>query len=119
MNVISKKRAYLISNGIFLISLGILIATDAWWPWILVAIWATLASRQYLSGRYYYAAFSSLIFLGFFVFSLFRLDYAILAPVIPIVLGVFIMLRGYLSKEKQTECNTSVEILDDTHPDKS
>ena len=66
-NSLSKKKADAISNGIFLVGLGILVYTGSWWPAILLVIWATLAFRQYATGRLYDLAVSSLILLGLFL----------------------------------------------------
>lgn len=46
-----KRKADVISNGFFLILLGLLFYTDRWWPGILFAIGLTCALRQYLTGR--------------------------------------------------------------------
>src|SRR5215211_4349228 len=46
-----KRKANAISNGVFLVLLGILFYTDQWWPGILFALGLTFAIRQYLTGR--------------------------------------------------------------------
>lgn len=113
LKVLSKKKAYAISNGIFLISLGVLIVTKAWWPGILLAIWATVASRQYLSGRFYYAIISSIVLLGLFALSFFKFDFDILAPILLVVGGIFIIFREYFFTEDTNGEEKSVEILED------
>lgn len=115
--VMSKKKAHSISNGIFLISLGILIVTNAWWPGILLAIWATLASRQFLSGRLYYAIISSIVLLGLFTISFFKYDFDILAPVLLVVGGIFIIVREYFFTEDTNGEEKSVEIIEDADLD--
>jgi hypothetical protein len=46
-----KRKADIISNGVFLILLGYLFYTGQWWPGILFALGLTFAIRQYLTGR--------------------------------------------------------------------
>lgn len=46
-----KRKADTISNGVFLILLGVLFYTGQWWPGILFALSLTFAIRQYLTGR--------------------------------------------------------------------
>jgi hypothetical protein len=46
-----KRKADTISNGVFLVLLGILFYTEQWWPGILFALGLTFAVRQYLTGR--------------------------------------------------------------------
>lgn len=46
-----KRKADIISNGVFLILLGFLFYTGQWWPGILFALGITFAIRQYLTGR--------------------------------------------------------------------
>ena len=91
--ILSKKKTEAIANGAFLICLGILFATDAWWPGILLAIWVSLAVRQYFSGRLYDLMMSSFILLGLFVISLLKLDWSILMPVLFVVGGIYIIFR--------------------------
>jgi hypothetical protein len=113
LKVMSKKKASAVSNGIFLISLAILIVTDAWWPGIIIAVWATVASRQYLSGRYYYAVISSIVLLGLVVVSYVKFDFDILAPVILAVAGLFIIVREYFFTEDTNGEDKAVEIIED------
>lgn len=46
-----KRKAEVISNGVFLILLGFLFYTGKWWPGILFALGLTCAIRQFLTGR--------------------------------------------------------------------
>ncbi len=117
LKIVSKKRASAISNGIFLIAIGILIVTGAWWPGILLALWATVASRQYLSGRMYYAILSSIVLLGLFALSYFKFDFDILAPVLLVVVGIFIIIREYFFAEDTNGEEKSKEIIEDASID--
>jgi len=108
----SFKRANRISNGIFLVSLALLFLTNLWWPGILLAIWATLFSKQYLSGRLYDAGISSVVFLGLFLLTLFEFHY--LAPVLLLVGGIFLIFREFSSPEDTNGEEKSVEIIEES-----
>jgi hypothetical protein len=95
MFTMSKKRADAISNGIFLIGLGILAFADFWWPGILLAIWVSLAVRQLFTGRFYDLVISTIILLGLFTVSILKLDWSVLVPVLLIVGGIYIIFREY------------------------
>ena len=110
---VSKRKATGISNGVFLISIGILFYTNTWWPGILLAIWATLALRQYLSGRHYDLIITSIILLGLFIITLFQLDWTLLLPVLFVVGGIYIIFREYFFAEEAIEEDKSEEIKDD------
>lgn len=113
----SKKKAHAISNGIFLISLGILIFTNTWWPGMLIALWATLASRQYLTGRVYQAIVTSIVLIGLFVVSLVKFDYEIIAPVILVVGGIFLIVREYYFEDDTNGEETSQKLSEDADID--
>jgi hypothetical protein len=112
--VMSKKKANAISNGVFLISLAILIVTGDWWPGIILAIWATLVTRQFLTGRYYYAVVSSVVFLGIVIVSHFQFDFDILAPVLLVIGGLFIIVREYFFTEDTNGEDKAIEIIEDS-----
>lgn len=116
--LVSKKKIDAISNGAFLISLGILFATDTWWPGILLAIWVTLALRQYLSGRSYDLFVSTLILIGLFLISILKLDWAILMPILFVIGGIYIIFREYFFSEDTNGEDKSQEILDDIDDDR-
>lgn len=114
----SKKKAHAISNGIFLISLGILIFTNAWWPGILLALWASIATRQFLTGRVYYAMLTSFILLGLFFVTLFKFhDY--LAPVILVIGGIFLIVKEYFFEDTAYGEDKSQQLLEDAEIDES
>lgn len=96
---ISKKKADAISNGVFLIGLGILIYTNAWWPGILLALWATLAVRQYLTNRIYDLAITTILLLGLFLVTFLNLNWSVLVPVLLILGGIHIIFREYCVAE--------------------
>lgn len=111
--ILSKRKSEAISNGVLLISLGILFYTNAWWPGILLAIWATLALRQYLSGRIYDLMISSVILIGLFLITFFNVNWSLLMPILFIVGGIYIIFREYFFAGATDEEDKSEEIKDD------
>jgi hypothetical protein len=98
-SVMSKRKADAISNGVFLVSLGILLYTNAWWPGILLGLWATLAVRQYLTGRLYDLIMTSIILIGLFFVTLLHLDWSIVVPILLVLGGIHIIFREYCVAE--------------------
>ena len=45
-HLMPKRKADAISNGAFLIALGILFYTNYWWPGILAAIWVNIGIKN-------------------------------------------------------------------------
>ena len=111
--ILSKRKTDAIANGIFLISLGLLFYTNYWWPGILLAIWASLAARQYLSGRVYDLAISSAILLSLFIISIIKLDWAILMPILFVIGGLYIIFREYFFSEENDESTDPKDIDND------
>jgi len=105
----SKKKADGISNGIFLIGIGILVFTDGWWPGILAVLWATLAVRQLLTGRLYDLILTSIILLGLVIISLLNLNWTIIAPVLLILGGIHLIFREYCVAEGVEDEDVIVE----------
>lgn len=106
---LSKRKANAISNGIFLICLGVLFYTSAWWPGILVAIWALLATRQVLTRRFYDLFISSVILLGLFCVYYLKVTWDVLMPVLFVIGGIYIIFREFYQSREETE----VEHIDD------
>lgn len=92
---ISKKKAEAISSGIFLIALGLLFYFNAWWPGILLAMWAFLATRQSLTGRHFDAIVTTFILVGLFTVMTFQISWAVLGPLLFMVGGFYIIFREY------------------------
>lgn len=116
--ITSKRKADTISNGAFLIALGILFATDTWWPGILLAIWVTLALRQYLAGRIYDLCISTAILMGLFAISIFKWNWSVLMPILFVVGGIYIIFREYFFGEDTNGEDKSQEIIDDLDDDR-
>lgn len=117
--ILSKRKSDAISNGVFLIALGLLFYTNFWWPGILLAIWAALGLRQYLTGRIYDFIISSVILLGLFIITFFKLDWSVLMPVLFVVGGIYIIFREYFFAEDTNGEDKSQEIKDDIDDSKS
>lgn len=111
---ISKKKSEAIANGVFLIAIGILFFTNYWWPGILLAIWASLALRQYFSGRIYDLCISSVILLGLFASTYFDFEWSVLVPVIFVIAGIYVIFREYFFSEDTNGEDKAEEILDDS-----
>lgn len=107
-----KKKAHAISNGIFLIGLGILVLTNAWWPGILMALWAMLASRQFLTGRKYQAALTTVVLLGLFIVAMLKFDYDMIAPVVLVVAGIYLIVKEFYF-EGDTNGEEASELIKD------
>lgn len=90
---IPKKRAHALSNGIFLVFVAIMVFTNLWWPWIILAIGITLATRQYLTGRIYYSALTTVIAGLLFFMEFFRFGWNEYIPVLLLIAGIFIIVR--------------------------
>lgn len=103
--IFSKRKTEAIANGCFLIALGVLFYTGAWWPGILLAIWVLLAVRQYFSGRKYDLFISSFILLGLFLVNYFKFDWTVLMPILFVIGGVYIIFREYFFSEDTIEDN--------------
>ncbi|MEC7839329.1 MAG: hypothetical protein VX777_04745 [Chlamydiota bacterium] len=106
---LSKRKADAISNGVFLISLGILFYTSSWWPGILLAIWAMLATREFLTGRLYDLFITSTIFLGLYCVYFLNIQWAILMPIIFVIGGIYIIFREYYYSDP-TELKRNIDI---------
>lgn len=105
----SKRKADAISNGVFLVALGILVFTDAWWPGILLALWATLAVRQYFTGRMYDLAATTVLLIGLFIITFLNINWMVLVPVLLVLGGIHIIFREYCVAEGVSEEDDLIE----------
>lgn len=115
--IMSKRKADAISNGIFLIGIGILVFTNFWWPGILLVLWATLALRQFLTARFYDLAITSILLLGLFIITFFNIQWFVLVPVLLVLGGLHIIFREYCVADRDEDGDvieeTEREIEDD------
>lgn len=93
--IISKRKADAVANGAFFIGLGILLYTNMWWPWILIAVWIFLSLRQFLTGRHWDFILSTVLLIGLFLISYFHIDWSLLAPILFVVGGLYIMFKEF------------------------
>jgi predicted membrane protein len=114
----SFKRAHSISSALFLIGLAIISFTNTWWPGVMLVIGLPLALRQYLAGQTYDAILSLFVFVGFFVVAGFDISWEILAPVLFLTAGLYILLREFFTSSNHTiaeeEESLSHEIEEET-----
>jgi hypothetical protein len=96
---LSKRKADAISNGVFLIAVGILVFTGYWWPGILIAIWATLATRQYLTNRMYDLLLTTILLIGLSVIIILNLNWTVIVPVLLVLGGIHLIFREYCVAE--------------------
>lgn len=97
--ILSKRKAEAISNGVFLVGIGILFWTNGWWPGILLVIWAALATRQYFTGRIWDFSISTIILVGLFITTFFNITWSVLMPVLFVIGGIYIIFREYFFTE--------------------
>lgn len=108
--ILTKRKADAFSNGAFLIGLGILLFTGAWWPGILLVLWVSLFLRQYLTGRLYDAFLSTVILVGLFLVSFIKINWSVIIPVLFVIGGIYLIFREYFYAEETIE----EETLDET-----
>lgn len=111
--IITKRKAEAISNGVFLIALGVLFYFNAWWPGILLAIWAFLATRQSLTGRHFDLVVTTFILVGLFVVTTFEISWSVLGPLLFIIGGGYIIFREYFLVKEDDEAASKLKRQND------
>lgn len=101
--ILSRRKGDAISNGLFLVGLGVLFYTNFWWPGILLALWVLLGTKQYLSGRHFDLIVTSIVLLGLFLVAYFNINFASLMPALFVVGGLYIILREYFYSEDKRD----------------
>jgi len=109
----AKRKITAISNGVFLIGIALLIMTSWWWPGILIVLWATLATREYLSNRMFDLLVTSVILLGLTTITIFPWGWNVMIPVLFILGGIYIIFREFAYGEDSNGEEKSVEIEED------
>ncbi|MGK5594894.1 MAG: hypothetical protein ACSNEK_06015 [Parachlamydiaceae bacterium] len=99
----NKRKADALANGIFLVCLGILFYTGFWWPGILLALLVNLVIRQYLTHRFFDLTVSTILLLGLFCLSFFRLSWDVLMPILFIFGGFYIIFKEYFYNKGHEE----------------
>jgi len=108
--ITTHKKASSIASGIFLISLGILFYTNYWWPGILLALVVTVAVKDFLRGRYYDLALSTVILGGLFVFFYFSPNWSVAVPVLFTIAGIVIIFRELFQPKPRIGEDAAVDI---------
>lgn len=108
--ITSKKKAQAISTALFLLSLAVLIITNAWWPGIMLAIGLALALKQYLLGRIYDMGISLLVFVGTFVTVQFDISWKILLPALFAMGAVYVLIREFIGVDGEPETEKEEDI---------
>lgn len=98
---LKRTRAEMIGNGVFLIILGVLFYYNWWWPGILIAIWAAIATRQILTGRHQEFLLTTILFVTLFVIAYFKLSWDLMLPLLFIIGGGFIIVRELIAEETE------------------
>jgi len=98
---LSKKKADAIGNGVFLMMLGILLYTNDWWPWILIALAISFGLRQLLTNRIKDMIISLSLFGILFVISFFKLTFTSILPWLFVIVGAYVVLREYFYEDEQ------------------
>lgn len=111
--LLNKNKSDAISNGLFFILLGMMIYAGNFWPWLLLAFWVWLGSRQLLTARYYDFTLSTILFLGLFLVAYFNLNWSILMPVLFVLGGLYLILREYYFGGNPNGEDIADEIKDD------
>jgi hypothetical protein len=94
-----RSKAEAIGNGVFLIVLGFLFYFNWWWPGILVAVWASFAVRQLLTGRQQDFLLTTLLLGCLFLVVLFNLSWNMLTPLLFILGGGYLIYKEYSSDD--------------------
>jgi hypothetical protein len=88
--------------GIMLIGLGILVFTGWWWPGIMLVIGTALAVDKYMQGQVKEAVGLFLLFLAIpavvMLFNSQIISWTILAPILLIGIGGWLMMRTLLKR---------------------
>lgn len=93
---IKRSRADAIGSGVFLIVLAFLFYFNWWWPGILIAVWATFATRQLLTKRIQDFLLTTLLLASLFVVAYFKLSWDLLMPVLFLLAGGYLIVKEIL-----------------------
>lgn len=110
---ISKRKIDALASGALLIGIGLLFFTGAWWPGILLVIWAYLGIKQWLSNRKFDLIVSSVILLGLFIVSFLDIRLNVLVPVLFFLGALYIVFREFFFSEDTNGEDISEELRDD------
>ena len=99
-----QRTASSISGGIFLISLGILIITDWWWPGIMIAIGLSSGAELVFRGKLWQGIGTLLFFCAIpivvWIVQAANIPWAIVGPMILIGIGVIILVKAFYLRDR-------------------
>jgi len=95
------NRAKALSTALFLVGMGVLFFFHSIWPAILLVIAIPLALRQFLLGRTQDAFVSISIFALFFFVANFNVSWKILAPILFVMAGIYILCKEWVKEEEE------------------
>lgn len=98
---VKKRKSEAIGNGVFLMALGILLYTNQWWPWILLALLLSLVVRQVLTARFFDMWISIGVLGTLFVVSYFNITLSFLIPALFVIGGAYLILREYFYSDDE------------------
>ena len=93
--IISRKRAYALSNAVFLLGLALLTYSFYWWPGILLVMGLSLACRHFLLGRIIEMSLSLAVFIGLFIVDELGLSLRLFLPLFLIFGAIAIVSRNF------------------------
>jgi hypothetical protein len=97
-----------VTAGLLLIGIGILIYTNWWWPGIMYVLGVSISSGLAFRGRFVSALVMLIVFLGIPVLTQIRgLPWNMAAPAVLIILGLLILARSLLFREKESHKDVS------------
>ena len=110
---ISYGRATYWSFLLFLISIGCVALTRAWWPGVILIVGIPLAVRQFLVARYRDAIMTAVVFAGSYITIVYDIDWELFLPAL-FVLGAFYLFFNELTLyTTETEKEVEEDFLSD------
>jgi len=99
-----QRKASGISGGIFLISLGILIITNWWWPGIMIAIGLAGCAELVFRGKIWRGigtlAFFCAIPVVVWIVQAVAIPWALVGPMILIGIGIIVLVKAFYLREE-------------------
>ena len=99
-----KRKASAISGGIFLISLGVLLATGWWWPGIMIAIGLSGGAELIFRGKTARGIGTLVFFCAIpivvWVIQAAHIPWALVGPMILIGIGAIVLVKAFYLREE-------------------
>ena len=114
---VSYARATYWSFMLFLITIGCVAISDAWWPGVVLIVGVPLAARQFLVARYRDSIITMIVFVGSFITIVYDIDWELFLPAL-FVLGAFYLFFNELTLySTETEKEVEEDFLSDQESD--